>query len=479
MLPVGFLLSVAFMAGVVLAGTDRLTPVYVFIAATIAVLVVLTGRRYVAVVGALFLVAMMLGSLRGSNEPALATADPELSRASRFTGKVLDVPRNYPSATFSRLEITEPAPATVWGELPPYPRVVQGDILTIQGGFRGFDERAFGGLAAQRGVQGVLYAERVDREDNRATFSQQLRNDVSGEVTRRLRSRVPEPAGAFATGIVLGDDGAMTEATRDAFRVGGLTHMTAVSGIHVGIVAGALLLLSRMGLIHRWWLMAASFPAIWTFAYLVGMRPSVVRASLMLTLFLLAQFLGRPRDTLNAVGIASALMVLIDPGVRYDIGYQLSVAATTGIALGVLVLGNRSRWHVVWVVPLAAEVATTPLILYHFGYYSLASPLANIVATPFLAVAMVMSILTVLVSFGSGMLADALALGAWVPSIAVVTIADIASTLPGMTGDIEPLSTNGVWAAYTLLGALTAILFVVLRPVSSATEGDLDMAYRV
>ena len=226
-------------------------------------------------------------------------------------------------------------------------------------------------------------------------------------------------------------------------------------------------------------MLGLSIPVIWTFAYLVGMRPSVVRASLMLTLLIVAQLLGRPRDTLNAVGLASAAMLLVDPSFRHDAGFQLSVAATTGIAFGVLLVGTRSHWHLIWVVPVSAQMATEPLILYHFGYYSLVSPFANILAAPFLAVTMAMSILTVVSSFLSGILADALAIATWLPASAVVMIADYAAGVPYLSNDVQPLGLTGVWAAYACLAGFVAILFVFVGDQTTAEDSDFSLLYRV
>jgi competence protein ComEC len=429
--------------------------------------------------GILCLLLLIGGAIRVSGSDPFPYAPPELSSEHTFTGLVVDVPRRYPTATTTRVDIDSPSHARAWSHLPPYPVIEQGDRIEIKGSFTSNEYSSFRGFASHRDTTGVLHAEQIRVTANEATRAQRVRAMVSNEISSRLRERIPEPAGAFATGVILGDDGAMTEATRDSFRVGGLTHMTAVSGVHVGIIAAGLLLLSRLGLISRWWMLGVSVPVIWSFAYLVGMRPSVVRASIMLTLLVVAHLLGRPRDTLNAVGIAAAVMLMVDPTFRHDIGFQLSVAATVGIASGILLVGARSHWHLVWVVPVAAQIATEPLILYHFGYYSIVSPVANILAAPFLALTMAMSILTVLVSFISSFLADALAIGTWVPSYAVVLIADSAASVPYLSGDIQPLSLTGVWLGYLFLAAITAILLVLLREENGERDSDFSFLYRV
>jgi competence protein ComEC len=477
--PTGFVLSAAFVLGIALHGSGLFLPVLIFLSGCLAISWLWHENKRVLLLSVMCLLVIVAGMVRVRGESVYPETPAGLTGTGSFSGVVLDVPRVSPGTSQSRMQLTEPVETNVWAQLPPYPDVQQGDIVEVQGTFLSNDRTTFRGMSAQRDTVGVIYGEQTSVTGNRATWLQRSRSSTADHIRQQIQQRIPEPAGAFATGVLLGDDGAMTESTRHAFQVGGLTHMTAVSGVHVGLIAGVLLLVSRLGLISRWWMLGMSIPFIWSFAYLVGMRPSVVRASLMLTLLVAAHFLGRPRDTLNAVGIAAAVMLLVDPSYRYDIGFQLSVAATLGIALGVLLLGNRSHWHLVWVVPLSAQLATEPLILYHFGYYSLVSPVANILATPFLAVTMAMSIATVSGSLLSATLADALAVGTWVPATVVVTIAEASSAIPYLSGDAQPLSISGVWTAYALLCGLAAVLFVLLRRDSRDSEGELELFYRV
>lgn len=478
-LPVGFVLASGFVLGVALSSSGLFLPVLIFVAGVVGVSWIWAGDRQMLALGAAFLVIAGVGAARVQDANPYPLGPSELESATGFTGVVIDVPRRYPTATYTRFDLDEPARTRAWAQLPAYPVVHQGDVLEVAGVFHPNDRTSFRGFAARRDTTGVLLANTIRIADNRASTAQRWRTGVAAEISGRLRSRIPEPAGAFSTGVILGDDGAMTDATRDAFRVGGMTHMTAVSGIHVGIIAGAILLLSRLGLVSRWWMLGLSLPVIWSFAYLVGMRPSVVRAGLMLSLLIVANLLGRPRDTLNAVGLAAAIMLLIDPSFRYDVGFQLSVAATTGIALGILLVGHRSHWHLLWVVPVAAQLSTEPLILYHFGYYSLVSPLANIVAAPFLAITMAMSISTVLASLVSTLLADALAIATWLPAYSVVLIADTAASVPYLSDDVRPIGLAAVWSAYAVLGGFVAALFVFLEPVSGEMDDDFSLLYRV
>jgi competence protein ComEC len=477
--PTGFLLSSAFILGVALTTSNLFLPLFALLGGLTALFAIWSESRQVLILGGACLLLIVAGGVRVATHSESIETTEIPDGPSQFVGVVADVPAHYPTASYSRVDLAEPEDVRVWTQLPAYPEVRQGDVVRFDGVFQKHSSSSHYSAAIRQETAGSIDAQRVNVLGNQASTPQQWRTLVAGEIRARLRDRVPEPAGAFATGVLLGDDGAMTETTRHAFRVGGLTHMTAVSGVHVGIIAAVFLLLSRLGFVSRWFMLAASVPVIWMFAYLVGLRPSVVRASIMLTLLIIAHFLGRPRDTLNAVGLAAALMLAIDPANRLDVGFQLSVAATVGIAIGILLVGSRSHWHLIWVVPVSAQLATEPLILYHFGYYSLISPVANILATPFLAATMAMSLLTVASSFVSEVTADALAIGTWIPAMAVVLIADWAASVHLLTDEIRSLTLAQVWSAYVVLGGFIALLFLVFSPDPSQPDHEYSWIIRV
>jgi competence protein ComEC len=479
--PVALVAAASFVLGVLLHETNLGLPFLLLSLAALPALLLLQVDRAWRVAAVVFLLGLAIGLARAGSaagESPEATAD----FSSRwFQGRVLDVPRHYPAASLTRLELTEPASIVVWASLPTVPRVEQGDLVRGVGTFRSHSPDGSGarGFAASRGSVGELRATSLFVTGHQRNVAQQLRLTVTDRVRASIRRHVPEPAGAFSVGVLLGDDGAMTEATRDAFRVGGLTHLTAVSGLHTGLVAGLFLFANRLGLVHRWYLLAVTLAGVWSFAYLVGMRPSVTRASLMLTIFVLAQLLGRPRDTLSALALATAAIILVQPGMRFDIGFQLSVAATLGIALALPFTQDRSPWHLLWVIPLAAEIAVEPLILYHFGYYSLVSPFANVLAAPFVAAAMLTGAVTVLASLASYTFGEVAGLLAWGPARAVVAIADGAAAVPFLSGEVEPLSWAGVLIAYVILAGFYATLYLFLRPAPVDADSDLAVVYRV
>ncbi|MGW8319654.1 MAG: DNA internalization-related competence protein ComEC/Rec2, partial [Candidatus Promineifilaceae bacterium] len=211
---------------------------------------------------------------------------------------------------------------------------------------------------------------------------------------------LPDPQGALLAGILLGDDSQLPAELADQFRTTGLTHIIAISGFNMAILAGILLALGRPLFGQRWsgWFALAGI-ALYTL--LVGAGASVVRAAIMAGLFIIAaRLLGRPTFAPAGLFTAAILMTLANPFTLWDVGFQLSFAATLGLMLYV---GPWANWlenrlqgqtgpengrqaarlvSEILLSTLAAMLLTLPLIMVHFGQLSLVSPLANLFALP-------------------------------------------------------------------------------------------------
>lgn len=222
------------------------------------------------------------------------------------------------------------------------------------------------------------------------------------QVIYALRSRVhstllrlfPEPEASLLSGILLGIESGIPPEVREAFNRTATTHIIAISGFNVTIVAGLFLGGLARWLGRRRGLTAAAI-GILTYTLLVGAQPSVVRAALMAGVALLARWLGRRAHALASLAAAALVMTFMDPLSLRDVAFQLSFAATLGL---VLYAEPLERWLFQQVATrlrpraaaavtrpiaefffftLAAQVTTLPLTLYYFRQLSLASWLAN------------------------------------------------------------------------------------------------------
>ena len=164
-----------------------------------------------------------------------------------------------------------------------------------------------------------------------------------GEQVRALLDRsVPADAAPFLKAVLTGDRGGLDFAAERDLTVAGLSHVVAVSGMHVSLLVGALYLV--MGRARRA-AAAIGIPLVLIFMLLTGLSPSVVRAGIMLSLLLLAPLLHRESDPPTALSAAALLILLLNPYTVANVGFQLSFLAVAGLLLltGPLYRHLRSR----------------------------------------------------------------------------------------------------------------------------------------
>jgi competence protein ComEC len=225
----------------------------------------------------------------------------------------------------------------------------------------------------------------------------------TGELRARaqegLARGMPAREAALARGFVLGEDEGIDPRTKDDFRRSGLSHLLAVSGQNVTLLALlAMPLLAALGVPLRerlLWILGL----IAVYVPLAGAGPSIQRAAVMGAAGLLATLGGRRASRLYALALALLVTLAIDPGVATDVGWQLSFAAVAGILVMAAPLREAiaSRlgaggWRGVLAegaaVTIAATLATAPLIAFHFEALSTTTLLANLLALPAVAPAM-------------------------------------------------------------------------------------------
>jgi len=225
----------------------------------------------------------------------------------------------------------------------------------------------------------------------------------SSEIRERaaagLGQGMPSREAALARGFVLGEDEEIDEGTKEDFRRAGLSHLLAVSGQNVTLLALlAMPVLGALGIplrLRLFWVLGL----IAVYVPVAGAGPSIQRAGVMGALGLLATLAGRRSSRFYALVVAAALTLAIDPGIASDIGWQLSFAAVLGILLLAAPLARAVSSRIgsgSWrralaegiAMTIAATLATAPLIAFHFETLSTTTLVANVLALPAVAPAM-------------------------------------------------------------------------------------------
>lgn len=226
--------------------------------------------------------------------------------------------------------------------------------------------------------------------------------DGAAAVRAGIRDAVaaaPADGRELVPALVVGDDARMDAEVVADFRTTGLTHLTAVSGTNLTLVVGFLLLLARCVGVRARGLVMVGLLGVVGFVLVARTEPSVVRAATMGTVALLGMGADGRHRGVRALGVATLTLLLVDPWLAVSYGFVLSVLATSGILLLAPWFRDQlAAWTPRWVaeavaVPLAAQLACTPVVAVLSDEVSLVAVLANMVVAPAVAPATVLGLL--------------------------------------------------------------------------------------
>lgn len=230
--------------------------------------------------------------------------------------------------------------------------------------------------------------------------------NLAHTITESVERFLPEEEAGFVTALLLGDRSGISASLSSSLSRAGLSHMVAVSGLHLAFLAGLLTLPVKGRRRTALW----CIPVLILFAGAAGFTPSVVRAAVMECFLLLAPVLGRENDPPTSLSAALLFLLAVNPSSAGSISLQLSFAAVAGIfllsgklydffkeKLGEGQKGPVRRWVLSTLsVSLASSVFTLPLVAWHFEMVSLISPLSNLLVlwavSLLFALAMVMAV---------------------------------------------------------------------------------------
>jgi competence protein ComEC len=323
-----------------------------------------------------------------------------------------------------RLQIITPA-------LPP---VELGDAVEIEGRIRPIDrndprERR---LLARGVVATALFPDLtplgMHRDGGPIGAIQELRAGIETTIGRLL----PEPQAALLVGLLVGSGSGMPDGFRQALVAAGLTHVVVASGYNVTLVAGALRNVFRF---PRPFGLLPPLVGVAIFTVLAGATAPSLRAAIMATVALFVLSTGRGTDALLALALAASVMVLLDPQLIADLSFQLSALATLGlIALSPRIAALMPRIPGSIAEPLsttiAAQVATTPLLVLTFFQVSLLAPLTNVLVAPLIPITTIGGAICVAVA--AAIPAATAILGAllFLPTGIIVAVAESSAALP-------------------------------------------------
>lgn len=321
-----------------------------------------------------------------------------------------------------------------------YPEYFYGDIIKITGkierpeNFDSFDYKNY--LAKDN----IFFISRypqislIKREDKKDFYGYLLVFKKS--FTDQINKILPEPQASFLSALLVGAKRSLPDDLIKAFNATGTSHIIAISGYNISIIAALVFNFLGFLLVPRrliFWLVGF---LIIIFTLIAGAGASVVRAAVMGGLILLAKREGRFYDMRTAIVLAAALMLIFNPYLlRYDAGFKLSFLATLGL---IYLSPYFEKWFTKvpeffslksnLVATLSAQIATLPVLLFDFGRFSLISIPANILILPSVPPAMLFGFLTTILSFLSLKVGSIVAIISWFLLSYQIRVAELLST---------------------------------------------------
>ncbi|MBC8263187.1 MAG: ComEC family competence protein [Anaerolineales bacterium] len=483
-------LGTAWLLGICLASLLQLPTELIRLAAVLpAAVVILWWRERPIRLGSACCLALLLGALRFSasvpqfNEHSLTNYND--TGWTTVKGVVVAEPDVRDQRTNLRVEAHQIRVEEQWQDIEGtvlvqasrYPRYAYGDELEISGLLETppeFEDFSYRDYLANQGIYSVLRRPQINLVTHgqgnpiyAALFA------LKERALSTIGAMLPEPEASVLAGILLGVGHGIPKDLEEQFSITGTTHVLVISGTNIAFLAG---ILTAMG--HRLVGKRKATPfvlaGIAMYTILVGADAAVVRAAFMGGLYVLALHYGRQAHALISLMVAASMMTLLDPRTLWDLGFQLSFAATLGLILLVPPMQEGlESWLRKWlsetnvkqivnvlndalVITLAAQILTMPIILYTFGRLSLMSPLTNLLILPPQPILMIAGGIATLLGLVWLPMGRVMGWVAWLVLTYTVRVVEITARIPFAAIDIQRPSLTMIWLYYGLLLAWLA-----------------------
>ncbi|MBO5069009.1 MAG: ComEC/Rec2 family competence protein, partial [Roseburia sp.] len=217
-----------------------------------------------------------------------------------------------------------------------------------------------------------------------------------------------EETGGILVNMVLGDKGLLDQEIKRFYQVAGLSHIMAISGLHISVIGMSLYQFLRRRGLGFTGAGAVAGTVMYVYGTMVGMGTSAQRAVLMFLLQLLAQALGRGYDSLNGLGVAALVLLWENPFLLWDAGFRFSFAAVIGVVwVGKLPRrqGEKKIWEEKLFPSMAIQLATLPLAAWYYYEIPVYAIAVNLVVLPAMGVLLTLGVIGGLAGLLAGMLA--------------------------------------------------------------------------
>lgn len=399
------------------------------------------GRCPLAIPLALVIALILIGDFFGLRQPAT----PPAIDYGIYCANILEI---HESNTSGRLAVASidsingvkvhPFKARLHF-LDEMPRITAGQTIEFGGRFKDLEPKLpipdaidINKTLRQKGVvvRAVIPNDSIHYVRNTRGILPALQRANAGAVSYLRSLPLSDESIEMLSAMLFGHGEYLTEESRELFSASGLSHILALSGLHVGVIATIIsfllwpLYFSR----HLKTRLIISIIALWLYAGFTGFIPSVTRSVIMMTVYLVSRILQRKSISLNSLCLAAIIILVIFPSDLYSLGFQMSFAAVLGIITWFPLINrvNRRRHPLIYwlvsvpVLSVSAMIFAGIISAFHFHQYPLLFIISNIAVTPLVPLFIFSGILSLIFSISE-------------PTNFLATAIDKIATLTGTT----------------------------------------------
>ena len=320
-------------------------------------------------------------------------------------------------------------------------KINYGDLIYLEGkleipkiatNYKGFDYRQY--LKTKK-IQGIVIADNV--KILKAKYKNNLIYQMQKKIKAIIKEKLPSETGDLLLAILLGDKKDLSEQIQINFKNSNLSHMLAVSGAHVSYIIIGLTYITQNSIMGKRKARVFCIFFLIIFMAITNFTPSVTRACIMAILTLVSEILYKKADIYTNISISALIILLYNPYSLLDLGFKLSFGGTIGIVIFMRFIKKKQEEPKLLnyikqmaLVSICANIIIIPIIMNNFNTVSLTFLVSNILASPILAIIVIVGFSIIIISIISHSLSNILVF--WLNPILnlLIKISSFCSKLP-------------------------------------------------
>ena len=320
-------------------------------------------------------------------------------------------------------------------------KINYGDLIYLEGkleipkiatNYKGFDYRQY--LKTKK-IQGIVIADNV--KILKVKYKNNLIYQIQKKIKETIKEELPDETGNLLLAILVGDKKDLSEQIQINFKNSNLSHMLAVSGAHVSYIIVGLTYITQNSIMGKRKGRVFCIFFLIIFMAITNFTPSVTRACIMAILTLVSKILYKKADIYTNISISALIILLYNPYSLLDLGFQLSFGGTIGIVIFMRFIKKKQEEPKLLnyikqmaLVSICANIIIIPIIMNNFNTVSLTFLVSNILASPILAIIVIVGFSIIIISIISHSLSNILVF--WLNPILnlLIKISSFCSKLP-------------------------------------------------